>query len=78
MVFSLHELQIGRRDPVLTRSLPASVAQALWGWPLPGLGSAAVAASDGAIWYVTDESIVRIADGTESVVARRRRRTPAR
>ena len=37
----------------------------------PGLGSAAVAASDGAIWYLTDESIVRIADGTESVVARR-------
>ena len=30
-----------------------------------------MAASDGAIWYVTDESIVRIADGTESVVARR-------
>ncbi len=71
VVFSLHELQIGRGDPVLTRSLPASVVQGLPGWSLPGLGSAAVAASDGAIWYLTDESIVRIADGTESVVARR-------
>ncbi|HSO05457.1 MAG TPA: hypothetical protein VLQ92_13305, partial [Candidatus Limnocylindrales bacterium] len=71
VVYYLHELQIGRGDPVLTRSLPASAAQALLGWALPGLGSAAVAASDGAIWYVTDESIVRIADGTESVVARR-------
>jgi hypothetical protein len=71
VVFSLRELQIGRRDPVLTRSLPASVVQGLPGWSLPGLGSGVVAASDGAIWYVTDESIVRIADGTESVVARR-------
>ena len=68
-VYHLRELQIGRRDPVLTRSLPASVVQGLLG--SPDLGSAAVAASDGAIWYLTDESIVRIADGTESVVARR-------
>ncbi len=70
-VYALHDLKIGRNDPVLTRGLPASAAQAYWGWPLPSLGSAAVVASDGALWYVTDETVIRIAEGTESVVASR-------
>jgi hypothetical protein len=69
--YSLRELQVGRRDPLLTRSLLASEGQAHWGWPRSDLGSAAVAASDGSLWYVTGEAVMRIADGTESVVASR-------
>jgi hypothetical protein len=69
--FELRRVHVGGPDPILVASLPGSVAQAYWGWPLPSLGSAAVAASDGALWYVTDESVIRIADDTESVVARR-------
>ncbi len=65
----LQRVQVGRPDPILVGSLPASAVSAYWGWLPSALGTAAVAASDGAIWYVTDEAVVRIADGTESVVA---------
>jgi hypothetical protein len=58
----LQRVQVGRTDPVPVANLPASALAP---------GAAPVAASDGAIWYVTDESIVRIADGTQSVVATR-------
>jgi hypothetical protein len=69
--FELRRVHVGGPDPILVASLPGSVAQAYWEWPLPSLGAAAVAASDGALWYVTDESVIRIAEGTESVVASR-------
>ena len=64
----MQRVQVGRTEPVLVASLPASAVNAYLGSPPSALGAAAVAASDGAIWYVTDESVVRIADGTESVV----------
>jgi hypothetical protein len=67
----LWRVQVGSPNPVLVASLPESAAQTFWGWPLPSLGSAAVPASDGALWYVTEEAVIRVASGTESVVASR-------
>jgi hypothetical protein len=70
-LFYLYELRAGRLHPVLTRNLQAREAGTHLGWSSTRLGVATVVASDGAIWYVTDESVVRIVDGTETVVAGR-------
>ena len=66
---NLLRVQVGRPGPVLVASLPATAQYADWGSPPSARGSAAVVAADGAIWYATDESVVRIADGAGSVVA---------
>jgi hypothetical protein len=69
--YELRRVQVDGPDPVPVASLPGSTAQAHWGWPLPRLGSAAVAASDGSLWYVTEEAVIHVAEGTESVMASR-------
>jgi hypothetical protein len=69
----LWRAQVGGPQPVPVSRLPESAAQARWGWPLGSLGSPAVAASDGSLWYVTEEAVIRVADGSKSVVARRSR-----
>lgn len=68
---ALWRVPVGGPNPVLVASLPESAAQAYWGWPLPSLGSAAVAASDASLWYVAEDAVIRVADGTKSVVASR-------
>jgi hypothetical protein len=65
----LQRVRLGRPDPVMVARLAA--VNAYWGWSDLALGAAAVAASDGAIWYVTEETVVRLSDGEKSVVARR-------
>jgi hypothetical protein len=71
--YELWWVRVGSPDPVLVARVPESAGQGHWGWPRPSRGSAAVAASDGSLWYVTEEAVIRVADGSESVVAGRSR-----
>lgn len=73
----LQRVQVGRTDPVLVTQLPESPELAEWLWgdvadaPAFARGTDPVVASDGAIWYVANESVIRIAGGSESTVAGR-------